>query len=696
MQPISEIQKTLLSIYSSKTMDELESFQNEDAWMQMNADERELLALLFIMKGELSFKNQRIDALKHLAMAEKTAPTNPKVLCRIALAILSESQEESFVLEALRVAETAVNLEPTFFDAWYIWGNALVAKGVLKQDIEEFLEAEQKYQKASGMASSVNIKPEIFLWRWGLCWHLIAKQSGEASDYSLAIKKYKQAADLGLKTALFFNDFGNAFVDLGCLLTRPEYFIEASKSYEESIKLQPDFFEGLFNKACCYQRIYEMQNNLELCEAAEVAFERASNLSQNDAPLWFRWAQLLVKKGKNEHNPDALKQSLDKFESAHQLNPDHPHIKRDWSEVLIIIGAAEKKLAYIRKAETLIAEAAEAQPDHAFHWSVWGMCLNELGNYFDEESYYLKAIEKFQHAVSLDRNNPLIWYGLATSHYALGSLMEEVNHFEKSARFFARANECGDRLFPRFWYEWGLSLLHLGELMQDHRYLEAAIDKFEDAFKFYQEHQDISEIDPKWLYHYGCALDLLGDITDNEKAYERAIQILTQVLILDPQFMLAHYNLALVYSHLAELTWDVEGFYKAIEHLQVVIAHDPEDDLAWNDWGLVYIHLSQLLNEPSQPDLQQKLYVQAENKLIHAVSLGNTQAYYNLACLHSLMGNFTMSLHYLERADAFESLPSLEEMLQDEWLDALRATSNFQYFLQEFSTQLPDDELESK
>jgi hypothetical protein len=58
-------------------------------------------------------------------------------------------------------------------------------------------------------------------------------------------------------------------------------------------------------------------------------------------------------------------------------------------------------------------------------------------------------------------------------------------------------------------------------------------------------------------------------------------------------------------------------------------------------------------------------------------------AYYQLACLCSLTGRHEEGIYFLTKADDFDALPSLEEIVEDEWLDPLRETLACQEFLRE-------------
>ena len=67
--------------------------------------------------------------------------------------------------------------------------------------------------------------------------------------------------------------------------------------------------------------------------------------------------------------------------------------------------------------------------------------------------------------------------------------------------------------------------------------------------------------------------------------------------------------------------------------------------------------------------------------MMQAAKLGNAQAYYNLCCLFSLLGDYEKAMHFIRKADLFAALPPLEEIQADEWLDGLRDTSAFQEFV---------------
>lgn len=687
----SFLQKTLQEIYSSKAFDGLDQFEQSATWSSMANEERELLALIFIMKGECLLKNNQEEAKRCFGLARLIATENPKVFCREALAYLSQSDNDDYLLSASSAAEEAILVNSQFFDGWFVLGNVLMTKGVHTQDVAFFYQADSKFEEASKLRHLQSKEDELFLWRWGLCWHFIAKQSGEAGDFHAAINKYQQAAAEGLTGTIFWNDYGNALVDLACLISRQELLQEAIDLYLKAVKQTPDFFEGWFNLACCYQHLCETWKQESSFQSSHMSFEKASALNSEDATLWYRWGQLLSNAGKNRRDVDMIHESFSKFEKADLLHPSHPLILKDWAEAEMHVGSQYGHLGLLHQAEKKILKSLELKPDNPHGWFIYGSCLNELGRYFIDEDYYCAAIEKFQYGISLNRNESLLWYGLALAHFALGDITQDTNFLEKAARYCSHAIEFSEEMFPQFWNDWGITLLKLGEFTHQKPYIEAALEKFEHAIKKHHEEQTLATIDPVWLFNYGCALDYMGDFTEDERFYEKAAQILAQVLVLDPNLKPARYNLALALSHLGEMTSDLESFHKACELFQTIVSQDSEDELVWNDWGVTLLHLAQLIQEPAYPELLQKCYQQAEYKLFQAALLGNIQAYYNLACLYSLIGNYETSLHYLIRAEQAEALPLLEDLLNDEWLDGVRETPAFQTFVNELTLKLSKD-----
>ncbi len=679
--------KTIPEIFAAKSFELLEPYKAAKTWNALPTTDRELLALMFAMQGENALMQTPEGAQSSFDLALKVAPSSPKVLLKIAQAYSKQHLNGLNLLQASRYAEQAVDIDNGCYEGWCCWANILVALATHTKNQSYLLQADEKFAIAETLRQQLNLQDAEFYWHWGVCWHLIAKNSGEAGDYYKAICKYQNAAQEGCQQALFLNDYASALVDLGSLVSRIEFLFEAAEIYKKAIEKAPEFFEGWFNIACTLATLFDETEDNEFFKLSDQSFQTAVQLNEKTPHLWLKWGSLLSLAGKVTKTSDLIEKSLEKFEKADALQPMDSEILSKWAENLLCIGSQTENYTYLKLAEQKITLALKIHPENALHWHIYGQCLNELGRYFQESRYHVQAIEKYQYGLSLNSKNPLLWYGLAVSHLALGEAKQDAPLMEKAAKFFGKVAELSGSkdMPPQFWNEWGVALMKLGELTGEKHYVEEALQKFEEALQ--QHADDNASIDPEWLYHYGCAHDFLGDFLDDERYYERAVQILSQTLSLFPEFTHARYNLALALSHLGEITCELEHFYKALDLFQETVAADPEDEMAWNDWGLCLLHLAQLMLDPTHPHLAHSLYHQAELKLQHAISLGNAYALYNMACLQSLVGNHTAAIHYLEKSEQAGSLPSLEDLAHDEWLDSLRGTHEYQQFLHHLNSK---------
>src|SRR5207302_9899873 len=112
---------------------------------------------------------------------------------------------------------------------------------------------------------------------------------------------------------------------------------------------------------------------------------------------------------------------------------------------------------------------------------------------------------------------------------------------------FSKASKFEMGRFGYFYNDWGLVLVTIAEQLREKKFLLEAEEKFERAILLHDT------VEPEWLYNYGCTLDFLGDFTDEESYYERAVQALSAALQLDPDFTSARCHLACALANLGEM-----------------------------------------------------------------------------------------------------------------------------------------------
>jgi len=682
--------KLLQKIGKEHAYDQLDLFKDSSAWSLMDHDEKTLLAILFIGRGKNQLEARDPHFIDSFDIASQLAPELYDIHYLQGKACAEHLDNVHCLTLASQAYSKAVACKPDGFESWFNWGDVLIFIGLFYQEVSYLAEADHKFQMAEAILRQrgpLTSDDAIVYWRWGLCWSLMARQAGEPQDLRIAIDKYKQAESLGFQDPDFWHDYGSTLLELGMLIQRPELLVDASDLYHKALERSPDSFEYWFSLACCYQYLYEINLDESYFERSHAAFDKASKVESNESRLWLKWGQLLIGGGKATRNLEKIKASLAKFEKANACESNNPLILSRWGEAEMIIGTNLDRLDHIRSAESKIVKSLEIFPESPDIWFFYGACLNALGHYFHEDEYYNQAIEKFQYGLSLDRHHPLLWYGLGMAHYSLGDRWEDIPLLEKAVRDFAHVIECGGGSFAQFWNDWGVAYMKLGEVTDTKEYVQMAIEKFERALKHPTIEKDKGNVDLEWVYNYGCAFDFLGEFTGDESCYERAVFLLSQVIQADPKHAHAGYNLALALSHLAEAMSDVTLYEKAIEQYLIILGRDNEDELACYDLGMTYIHLANLVQDKHHLGKNQALLHLAEHRLLQSAALGNPHAHYAIACLFSLAGNFDAAMHYIERAQHQGTLPSIDEMMREEWLSALRQTPAFRQFITHLSSQ---------
>lgn len=660
---------------------ELDSFMKDSAWSELSEGDREHLSLLFVERGEQQLALGDQAFADSFSLASKIAPNSSQVWLLQGRALGSQHRNIRCLKLACEACEKAASLNESSFDVWYTWAKVLMKVGLLNNETADLREADAKFSQALAYLGDKNPASGSFFWDWGMCWYCRGKISGEAIDFKMAVKRYGEVVARGIHAAPFWNDYGNALVDLGCLVGKPELALQALQLYDKALNISQDYFPAHLNKATCYGALYEASGAEDFFRSAEECFRSGSAINGDDVTLWLKWGGMHFSAAKKLQDVKRLESAVEKFKRADAIEPHSAIILQHCSEAQAALGEETDQLELLRAAEQKIIEACQIAPEGALVWSVYGTILNALGNYFDDADFYRQAIDKFQFGLSLHPKENKLLHGMAQSYYAIGDMLNDRDALNRSLDCFSLSGSVGEVNSSDFWNDWGVALMRLSQLADSRVHLEEAVSKFEYAIKMQGGDQDTTTLNPELLYNYGCALDFLGDFSDDTEYYESAIKVLSQVLILDPDYFHARYNLGLAYLHLGDISSDVECFQAAICHFRGVLKEDGEDEMAWNDLGLALINLSRLIDDPARRSESVALFKEAEEALRRALSFGSLPAFYNMAALQGMTGQTDMAIHYLERALDSQSLPTVDEMLHDEWLQGLHGSDSFKQFL---------------
>lgn len=651
----------------------------QKSWEIIPPDQKKELAFRYLIQGEFALLNGNLSgALSLFESASQLDSGTPLIWYRQGLAFFeygSEEGKEKALLVAGKHFKFALQQDPQFFSAYVAWGNTLLQLGRFHSEHHFLLEAKEKYQKA--LELSTDQSPEALgelYWDYGIVWSEIAKQSGEALDLKLAIDAFQTSLEIQKKPCSeFFNDFGKAYLEMGLLINDSRLYFQAIEMLQKAITAAPQYFDGWVSLAESYSQLYINTMDERFAAKASDAYASAIKMSPQNPDVWLSWAQILAESGRLNGDMKLLRLSIEKCARAATLDSKNPIILSQWVESLALLGSLTSRLDLLIEAENKILKATDLFPDDPDLWHAYGICLIAFGKYYEDPEYFEMAIEKLQWGLSIDRTSAEHWHALGIVHKLYTDLIEDETLLERANRFFSRAIDLKPAC-PSLLFDAASSLLQYSEMTEDLCSLEKAVKYLEQLL---QTHKEAILHHPEWLFEYASALQSVGTFTFEEVYFTRAIEIFSHVLLLNPDFAQIHNRMALCYIELGHLTLESEFFKKAIHFFRLSAKQDEENDQIWLDWGLCLIHLAH--NTPDT-DFMNQLYWDAEQKLNRAGQLGNSNAYYNLASLYSILGRDSEAMDFIYKALAAKALPSLEEMAEDEWLDNLRNTEAFTQF----------------
>lgn len=646
-------------------------------------EERKTLSKEHFLRGKELLEKNDPKGIDYFASSCFLDPNNAENFFKQGQVLLECGKKNSvkkMLFQANQNFKLATKIYNEMLHAYWSWGESLQLLGDMLQEEHYYQKAKEKLSQAINLAEA---QPKAILaklyWDFALVWHKIATHSGEAIDVRKAIQSMKKSLSLHSETPLeFWYDFGNIHLQMALLINDKQIYYKALEYFEKTVAKNPAFANGWVAIAESYTQLFINTLDEKCFQKADDAFIKAAHLLPKDSSLFLQWAQLLGESGKLTQNPKKLRASMDKCQKALKYDRNNPLIIGQWIESQSLLGTFSNRVDLIIEAENKVIDLSEKYEDLPDIWYAFGICMRAYAIYYDDLDYEEIAIEKFQTGLSLDRTSAESWYALGLSFSTLGLDSEDETLLEKACKFFHQANHlkpaCSHLLF-----DYAKTLYHLGKMTEQQTDIEKAVDLFETIL---HSQNEVILQHPEWLFYYGLSLDQLGDSFDHEdeSCYAKAIEVLHNVLLIDPDFSHIHFQLALCYTHLAEITLNREFFQKAITFFHLSSKQNDEDEELYLEWGLTLISLARVLEEPFTLE---QLYSEAEQKLLRAGQLGNQQVYYHLACLYSLRNKIDKAFDLLHQAKQFDVLPTIEEILQDDWLENIQSTPLFSQFIAE-------------
>ncbi|MBS0616522.1 MAG: hypothetical protein JSR58_08230 [Verrucomicrobia bacterium] len=585
---------------------------------------------------------------------------NPEVFFAEGLELLEVGKQEKkkqFLHLACKKFQKATDEAPSHLDAWKAWGTALELLG-------EPVLAKEKY-------AHLTPSPELYR-SLGRVSYQIAEESGEITDIKEAVQWLEKAEGPDCPGD-YWIERGKAYLLMSEKVRDYRLITRAIQAFKKGVSMMIGSATGWKHLAAAMQKFYLHSQEEDHFSQASDCYAAALQLHPSDGELWLEWAEFLLDSGRKTRDEKKLNLGVEKCRQAHVYLPKDPHVLAAWAQILALLGEITERADLLFEAEAKMNTATEMDEDDPWLSYAFGMCYISFADYFEDPDYLLQAIEKLQWSLSLDRTLYQSWHAMAKCFQIYASIQNDTDSLQKAIRFYSKA----ETLFPSRDYivDGAIALTQLGEINSEPTLLEEAIRRFEWAL---DEQKNALYSHTEWFFYYACALDLLASHLDEEHLYLKAIEMLSHVIMVEPAFPHLHHKVGLVLSHLADFRGSPQEFYRAQHHYRLALKADAENDFVLVDWGVSLMNLSEYLLDTEEKEMVLR---EAHAKLSQAAALGSVQSFYHLACFHSLLHEYEMALYFLEKSRQANVLPTLDEILDEEWLEGLRMTSHFQNFL---------------
>jgi tetratricopeptide (TPR) repeat protein len=239
-----------------------------------------------------------------------------------------------------------------------------------------------------------------------------AEKAEDSKDYARLLRSAKQLV----------SDYPNsslAHYILGVAYGKMHFFGDAAGSFQEAIKLKPDYVDAWNNLGWAYTQMGKLPE-------AVAVFQQLIKFTPNDAQVWSNLGGVQARLG---HQADAIAS----YKMAVQLKPDY-------ADAWFNLGATYASRSMLEEAMKSFRQAVRYQPNFPEAWFDLGVVSNQQGSN-DEAAVF------FQEAVKLRPDYAEAWGGLVKSYLS----MRETEAAGEAAREMkrldpAKAEQLADEL----------------------------------------------------------------------------------------------------------------------------------------------------------------------------------------------------------------------------------------------------------
>lgn len=556
-------------------------------------------------------------------------------------------------------------------------GKSLYILGKKEKKIELFERSIASYKEAISLKGS-NGREEVLYIEKARVWMAMHSISGEIFEIKKAIRSYEKAISIS-NNSTSIKEIGEAYIKLGLLTNNNSSYIKASEYLIRAIKNSKHPKKSLFYLlATSFRELYINTSDDIFFKKADLAYEKYLKLSPKDICVIEERGELLGEAGRLKRDIDLLKASVNILKN--KKNPTSiSQIAKSFSDIGLLLERPD----IIKKAKNLLKPYLCKNNINILYANATAYI--SLSRYYETDPHFEElAIENLQKAISIDKKIPEVWHALFSCYKRMGIYYEDDKLLKKAKNCLERANALKPACFEILFDLARLSLKRYN-LEERFSFLKSSLFYIKKAFliKFFKT--------PKDLFIYANILEKIGEyfLSESEnlesslKFYKKALNLFLKIKLLDKSFKKIDYHIALSYSKIGDITSEYHFFEKAKKFFSLEIKRDLEDEKSYLELALSIISLAE---EAIVPD--KRLYEKALFYLLKARQLGSTHAYYFLGCLYSILKRPKEALIALKMAKKHKILPSLKDLLDDEWLENFKMDKNFLIFVKELESDI--------
>lgn len=570
---------------------------------------------------------------------------------------------------------------PTPFYALVASAKAYTLLGRFGGDDLYFSKAETCFDNAKVFLSAVQSEQFHFTWQWAVTLLCASYASGEIENWHAALAKFDEAGRLVAKPEpLFMQQRGECLAAFGIHINQKDYLLQAIHLFNAALPLSHDAASLNFQLGSCYFHLFCMTYDRHYFDKAEEYLDLARVVERHALQSGNLLAHLYLECGKIFDDSSLFEKALECFENLEAAEMSTSSLFAGICETLTRLALIEDRVDYLRLAKEKIIRGLEIYPKDGKLLYCQGGLMVAFGHYFSDARYFEQAAIHLEAVINNDKGNFLLWRALADAYFSHAESLQDPSLMRKATHCFDSALKLKPDFIP-LWLDCATSRLRYAEMADDQSVALESVEHFEKALTMLsvvEPSECEQQLKVEAMTRYGAVLDLLGDMTAESYYFEKAVEVLQKAHTSGETALSTRYQLALCLCHLGETTGDSHAFLQAVDHFSYLAALEDEEAFYWTDWAVALLNLAQCTEDEEHI---QYFLDEAENKLRHAASLGDVQAYYYLACLFSLKNDCQSAIFYLEKSKKFGALPMVEDLLQDHWLAALRETEIFRRFI---------------